>query len=420
MRNTRPFTVVAGRILRMASCSVLLLAPSLGAQGGDGSVDPRRKMLEQIRKSRQRMRRDVAAGMQAQADEFSKLSANMQAQYDELDRKMRAQREWLRSRVEKQWDAFHESTNKEWVDYGEPGDSMSRVDFEKGKVDIEVLVPVWEATSGRRKEARFSELSDAEKDRLKTLAEEKIVRQARKALSQKEEGKAEVLQGQIRAPDGRPVTRSNAGRFVKESLAPKAEASDKPVVAKDGVPRIKVAVSVDMVPEHLRVRAQRYASQVASAARRFDLEPALIYAVIHTESFFNPMARSDAGAFGLMQLVPRTGAGEAYKFLYKEEKLLTPDYLYDPDNNILLGSAYLGMLHTLYYGKLKDPANRRTLSVAAYNCGPGNVRKRISSAHDVDSLPPAKVVELVRALAPKETQAYVPKVLERIETYRKM
>jgi len=268
--------------------------------------------------------------------------------------------------------------------------------------------------------ADVGELDAQERKRLQALAEEKIVAQTKKVLAEKEEHKTEVLKDQVKTPDGKAVTEKNVDRFVKQQLAPAIKVEDKPVVAQDGKPRLKVTVDIPMVPDHLKVRAMRYSEQVNTCARKYDLEPALIYAVIDTESSFNPKARSNVGALGLMQLVPRTAANEAYKFLYRQDKLVTPEYLYDPDNNILLGSVYLHMLETRHYGKVKDPDNRRSLSIAAYNCGPGNVRKTITSQVDVDALSNAEMVKVIKRNAPKETQAYVPRVQERMELYRNL
>ena len=66
----------------------------------------------------------------------------------------------------------------------------------------------------------------------------------------------------------------------------------------------------------------------------------LIYAIMESESSFNPMARSNIPAYGLMQIVPRSAGIDAYNFLYKEKKLLSSRYLYNPSNNIKMGTAY--------------------------------------------------------------------------------
>ncbi|MBI5243783.1 MAG: transglycosylase SLT domain-containing protein [Elusimicrobia bacterium] len=420
--------------LIIASCVLLLwAAPSLRAQKGEKSAfdeldqesekskkDKSRKMAEDAQQLQELKKKDLRELGRRQGEDFVQLSKAMAAQYDELARKLKEQRERLRKSVLRQWTEFHESSNKVWVDYGDKTDAVSKVDFEKGKVEIEVLVPVEEVSPRKEKTAAVSELGPQEKEKLKALAEEKISAQVRKMLSEKADPKTEVMNDQLKAPDGKAVTDKSADRFVKERLAPKMEVQEKPVVAKDGKPRIKVRVKVDMAPDHIQTRAARYTPQVGAAAKRYGMDPALIYAVIHTESWFNPKARSNAGAFGLMQLVPRTAGMEAYKFLNKEEKLLTPEYLYDPDNNILLGATYLNMLLTRHFGKIKNPDNRRLVSVGAYNCGPGCMRKSVVSKHDMDGLSGGEVLRLIRTLTPKETQEYVPRVEERMGLYRKL
>jgi len=91
-------------------------------------------------------------------------------------------------------------------------------------------------------------------------------------------------------------------------------------------------------------------------AKKNDLPPELLAAVAHTESQFVPTARSNRGAVGLMQLVPRTG------------RWLGATNLTNPTENISAGAKYLRYLTDRFGGD-------HMKAVAAYNAGEGNVRR---------------------------------------------
>jgi soluble lytic murein transglycosylase len=106
----------------------------------------------------------------------------------------------------------------------------------------------------------------------------------------------------------------------------------------------------------------RYEQIVRAHARNYDLDPALLAAVIYTESRFNARAESSAGAIGLMQLLPETARGIAVRtggdgFVVKD--------LYVPEINVRYGAWYLRNLLDRY-------SDERT-ALAAYHAGQGNV-----------------------------------------------
>jgi soluble lytic murein transglycosylase-like protein len=128
---------------------------------------------------------------------------------------------------------------------------------------------------------------------------------------------------------------------------------------------------------------KKYHAHIVAAARAFELEPALIHAVISAESGYNPLARSPKGAKGLMQLMPDTA------------RRYGVDNPLDPEQNIHGGAAYLRDLLTLFGNDLK-------LALAAYNAGEGTVM-------EYGSIPPYR-----------ETKQYVPKVLSYYKKYKAM
>ena len=140
-------------------------------------------------------------------------------------------------------------------------------------------------------------------------------------------------------------------------------------------------------------------------------------AVIHTESYFNPFARSHAGAYGLMQVIPRYAGREAYQFIYKQDRIITPPYLYEPVNNINLGSAYLYLLYKKHFADIQGRDKRLYLTICGYNWGPTAIRQKIIQRYQVSFMSSDKLYGLLRYRTPKETSDYLEKVTERSTTY---
>lgn len=412
---------------------VSLNFPLLAQEGSDSIFDEMDKETErlqtkrnqmdmdQFHKAQENMRETLRQNMEKQEEKWGRLSREMEAQWNEMVKRVNAQREELRKRVEQLWDEFQDSTNKEWVEYNPDMDTRSRVDFENGEVEFSTLIPVEELKEKKEHVAFDSgELNKSQQAKVKNLAEKKIEKQIEKVFSLDNEVKTEALKDQIKDPEGKTINQENSKEYVEKYVAPEIKVEKKPVVAKDGIPRLKATVKIKMVPEHLRIRAEKYKNQVNTYANKYELDPALIYAVIHTESYFNPLAKSYIPAYGLMQLVPKSGAMDAYYYLYNEKKLLPPDYLYNPDNNVMLGATYLHLLHSIYLADIKDQSNRKTLSIAAYNWGPGRIKNKIANKNEIDKLNNGEVFELINKTAPRETRDYVRKVQERMELYRAM
>src|SRR5690554_8136195 len=90
-------------------------------------------------------------------------------------------------------------------------------------------------------------------------------------------------------------------------------------------------------------------------AKKWDVEPALVMAIMQTESAFNPMARSHIPAFGLMQIVPASAGRDASKAVWGKDQLLTGQQLFNPQTNIELGCAYLNILDKRYLKSITHP-----------------------------------------------------------------
>ncbi len=131
----------------------------------------------------------------------------------------------------------------------------------------------------------------------------------------------------------------------------------------------------------------------------------------------DPFAVSTAPAYGLMQLVPTSGGRDAYTEVKGRDGIPSKEYLFDGNNNIELGTAYLYLLDTRYLKAIRHPVSREYCSIAAYNGGAGNVlrvfaKDREKAVEVINNLSPAVVYERLRQQHSRdETRRYLGKVV---------
>ncbi|MCP4582794.1 MAG: DUF3393 domain-containing protein [candidate division Zixibacteria bacterium] len=308
--------------------------------------------------------------------------------------------------VEAKWIEFQNSTKRDWFEYSHDLNTLSHVDFEKGKIIIETLV---EQSAGDPMERASRNI----KDKIAGLFEvDSLTHDV-------------ILENQVEFNSPPIIDSTNARLFAREKVLSTAEIQKETVKSSDGIERVKVTATIEMVPDHIRLRAEKYLPVVRKYCAKYKLEIPLVMAIMETESFFNPRAKSPVPAFGLMQLVPRSGAREAYRFVHKEDKIVKANYLYTPENNIHLGCAYLAKMRDYEFKSIKDINKIRLCLIAAYNTGPGNVCKAIvgerklkpamTEINDMDS---DELFEVLKDDLPfKETRDYLVKVESRRGNY---
>ena len=138
-----------------------------------------------------------------------------------------------------------------------------------------------------------------------------------------------------------------------------------------------------------------YEHIVRGHARNYELDPALLAAVIYRESKFEADARSDSGAIGLMQLLPDTARGIA---LNTGGSRFRVEDLYDPEINVRYGSFYLRRLLRKY--------DDERLALAAYNAGQANVDEWVSEGGEIRFAETREYVEDVLEARDVYTRAY--------------
>jgi len=328
-------------------------------------------------------------------DKFDLLTVNLERSHqDYLARQDAAWKSYV-ARIEAKWNEFEESTQKKWVDYSDDLDTKIRIEFEEGYAEIEVI-------------------ENADNPSALPAAEQKMEKQLTDLFSQNNEASTNMLENQVSFDeDGKQVVnQDNSSQFFQKKV--KGNIQERGTfTSNDGIRRIKYRVRIPFVKNHIVRRAKKYLPSVVKYASQYKIEPRLVLAVIYSESAFNPLAKSQADAYGLMQLIPRYGAHDAYRFIYKQNRMVSPNYLYDPDNNIRLGCAYL---HVLIYKEWKiEPSSdkRRVLSICSYNWGPHNVRKKVYKRFNGRQVSYQKLYSLLRRYTPEETSNYLERVLSK-------
>jgi hypothetical protein len=157
------------------------------------------------------------------------------------------------------------------------------------------------------------------------------------------------------------------------TVADSPQPDQQPDVFLRELARINIAIRRDFF-----ANAVPFGDIIHEKSQKYDVDPALVAAVVETESRFRKGAHSPVGAQGLMQLMPRTG------------RWLGASNLYDPEQNVDAGVKYLKYLQGRFDGNLKK-------TIAAYNAGEGNVKR-------YGGVPPFT-----------ETRSYVKKVMTRYE-----
>ncbi len=153
----------------------------------------------------------------------------------------------------------------------------------------------------------------------------------------------------------------------------------------------------------------RYAAMVNVYVQRFGLSPELIYAIMNTESSFNPSAISNRQAHGLMQIVPFSAGEEVHVYLHGERGQPDSASLLDPAFNIKYGATYLHLLLKRHLDGVVDPKVREYCAIAAYNIGPNAMLRVFDQDRE-------QAIIRLNSLSPQEVYAVLMEKLPALET----
>ncbi|MCR8923213.1 murein transglycosylase domain-containing protein [Dasania sp. GY-MA-18] len=386
--------------------------------------------------------------------EFEQWRQQQQAEYQDYKRKYYAALEDYKNAIKRQWGDAEVTDKKRWVEYSDDLQTKRVVDYEKNEIRISVLDPaisdsklqqlidanlakMLQQTPNSAREADpvlkavgSTKPSSDEQSRLAIL-QEVIDPSAQGSEQQRFQQSLETLKKQavIKRPE---ASASQASASATKNTAPQPSATGKDSGEQKTVSQKPASqpllITIALPQNSIGRRAARYEALVLQNAGKSQVDPSLVYAIMHTESAFNPMARSHVPAYGLMQIVPESAGLDVSQRLYGEGRLFSADYLFNAGNNVQAGATYINILYYSYLKGIKDPLSRTYCVIAAYNTGAGNVAKSFVGSRKlnkalplINQLTPAQVYDtLVKKLPYQETREYLKRVVERQKIYSKV
>ena len=296
-------------------------------------------------------------------------------------------------------------TRSTYVKYTQNYMSRAVVDFDAGRITVETLDA--KDPKASLKSAIVTTLLTPNDPRSVDLYSDNAVK-----LSS---DRPPYLKGLVVDQRGREIdSPKEAEAFADSLIAGKAA---NRAVSTDAGTKQALFVEIAMVANFSNKQAEKFRPQVAKAASQYKVSQSLVFAIIRTESNFNPFAVSSAPAYGLMQLVPTSGGREAHRRARGSDGIPTKEELFDANNNIEFGTAYLSVLLFKQLEMVGNPVSREYCVISAYNTGPSNVlrtfnRNHTDAVNEINRLEPSAVYERLRAGLPyAETRDYLQKVV---------
>jgi membrane-bound lytic murein transglycosylase C len=369
---------------------------------------------------------EFEAFLKKRQSEFNQFEQQQKQEFEAFVTAWRdAQNAYLKQ-VSTKWQDPNLPSSKVWVKYSDDLNKRTSVNFESGEVVVELLNSKNNEQAVEYAKEQVNKLSQVTVD--KTLAKDPVYIAANNTINNKSfTSTGKSLNSKIER--NKPSTTIQPKKIAKQTvlsteIVEEVLSAKAPVITKK---KDRVAISYKLPANTLSNQAKRYLPEVQQQAKRYNIEPALLLAIIHTESSFNPLARSPIPAFGLMQIVPTSAGKDVSNFLQGKPLLLSPEYLFQADNNVEAGSTYMHILSNRYFKNVRNAQSRIYMSIAAYNTGPGNVAKTLSGSKSLNQASIAAnamssenvYTLMVNKLPAQETRNYLQKVVKRTAYYQK-
>lgn len=270
----------------------------------------------------------------------------------------------LASHASKYWgkEKFIASSNHQFVKYLDKYKSRSHIDFIKNQLIVGTIEPV--NSKKILKKAIINALLMPDKpNQIDIFSDKDILLDG-----------VPFLLGQVKDQDNKDIHwKWRANRFATYLINNKLK-------TRHIDNNTEWYVTIPLVKDNLKIREYKYSSIIRQVSQKYGIDEDLIYAIIKTESSFNPFAISHAGAYGLMQVIPSTAGADVFQKIKHRHDKPTTKYLFNPYNNIDTGVGYFYILKNRYFKKVNNNTNLNYSIISAYNGGASAVYKVFS--HD--------------------------------------
>ncbi|MDU6410706.1 MAG: membrane-bound lytic murein transglycosylase MltC [Yersiniaceae bacterium] len=296
---------------------------------------------------------------------------------------------------------------KDYVKYSDQYQTRGHINFDSGTITIETIAGT-DPAAHLRQAIITTLLIGEDPDGVDLYSDANDIQISKEPL----------LYGQVLDNNGEPIRWEwRAAHFADYLLQTRLQKRESGL-------HVIYSVTIQLVPNHLDKRAHKYLPMVRKAAAKYGVDSSLILAIMQTESSFNPYAVSNSDALGLMQVVQHSAGVDVFKMQGKWGKP-SRNYLFDPENNIDTGTAYLSILQNSYLGGISNPTSRRYAVITAYNGGAGSVLRVFSSDkarafNIINSMAPGDVYTTLTTKHPSgESRRYLYKVNTAQKSYRR-
>ncbi|GAB6189571.1 membrane-bound lytic murein transglycosylase MltC [Marinitoga arctica] len=308
-------------------------------------------------------------------EEWRKLYEENQKEWDKYYEEYYKQEKEFMTKLKKIWGETFEYNPHKWYDFSDDLKSFTIVSFNEetknGEIEVNIIV---------------------DKNASKEEVETEIKRQLKKTIEKKDEY----------------TKKSNLNNLIEKKDI------ENPQIKKDKVVNNKIiyTAKIPIKKNPFLERAKDYITIINNVKTKYGISRPFILSIIQKESSFLPKAKSKSGALGLMQLIPRYAATEAYIYLYNRKpnpRSLIYE-LYNPEKNILYGATYIYLLHTKYFKFETDYGKRKYMVITGYNMGPIAISKKIRGLN-LKNMDLKSLYNYLLLNTRKETADYLRKVL---------